>query len=113
MEPPRVPLHPLKGANNGAAKTVKMFGTSDISKPLTSVPASKGFKKFVAVEDMPAFKNAVQGSGLSKLGLIEVLNKQFAKTPKLSIKNTLEAYAKRVGVKEMDKKWEWVGNGAS
>lgn len=56
---------------------------------------------------MPAFKLAVQGSELSKLGLIEVLNKQFPKSSKGCIKNTLEVFAKREGGKEAEKRWVW------
>jgi chromatin assembly factor 1 subunit A len=56
---------------------------------------------------MDEFKKAVEGSELSKIGLIEVLNKQFSKIPKSSIKNTLEAYAVRKGIKEVEKRWVW------
>ncbi len=60
-------------------------------------------------EHLKEFKNEVQGSALSKIGLIEVLNKKFEKVSKAAIKNTLEAYAQRVGVKEADKRWVWRG----
>lgn len=117
MNPPRVPLHPMKGTsasvNGPSAKTVKMFGlsTSSDSKSASTSHTSKGPKKFVAAEDMKAFRDAVQGSELSKIGLIEVLNKQFSKVPKSSIKNTLEAFARREGVKEVDKRWVWKEEG--
>lgn len=54
---------------------------------------------------MPAFKSAVQGSDLSKIGLIEVLKKKFPGRPAAAIKGTLETVAKRVGAKEVDKRW--------
>ncbi|KFY43215.1 hypothetical protein V494_02066 [Pseudogymnoascus sp. VKM F-4513 (FW-928)] len=100
--------------NGPSAKTVKMFGltapSSSKSSPSgTSAPGSKssGTKKLVAPEEMAAFKLAVQGSELSKLGLIEVLNKQFPKSSKGCIKNTLEVFARREGGKEAEKRWVW------
>jgi chromatin assembly factor 1 subunit A len=56
-------------------------------------------------DDIPKFKEAVQGSNLSKVGLIEVLKKQFPGRPAAAIKGTLEVLAKRVGAKEVDKRW--------
>lgn len=102
--------------NGPSAKTVKMFGlVAADSKPASALQSSgassKGPKKYVPVDDMSAFKAAVQGSELSKLGLIEVLNKQFSKTPKSSIRNTLEAFARREGAKEADKRWVWREDG--
>lgn len=57
---------------------------------------------------MPAFCAAIQGSDLSKVGLIEVLKKKFPGRPAAAIKATLEAVAKREGVKEVDKRWRIV-----
>lgn len=54
---------------------------------------------------MPAFKAAIQGSDLSKVGLIEVLKKKFPGRSAAAIKGTLETVARRVGVKEVDKRW--------
>lgn len=114
MNPPRAPLHPMKGTsasvNGPSGKTVKMFGLSMVSDG-KSASKSQGPKKFVAAEDMKAFRDAVEGSELSKIGLIEVLNKQFGKVSKSSIKNTLEAFARREGVKEVDKRWVWKEEG--
>ncbi|KFY43522.1 hypothetical protein V495_03910 [Pseudogymnoascus sp. VKM F-4514 (FW-929)] len=116
MQPPRLPLNPMKGTsahvNGPSAKTVKMFGLSvapSTSKPSSSAKSASGSgtKKLVAPEEMDAFKLAVQGSELSKLGLIEVLNKQFPKSSKGCIKNTLEVFAKREGGKEAEKRWVW------
>lgn len=121
MHPPRLPLNPMKGTsahiNGPSAKTVKMFGLTApaSSKSSSATPgkaASSGSKKLVAPDEMPAFKLAVQGSELSKLGLIEVLNKQFPKSSKGCIKNTLEAFAKREGGKEAEKRWVWRDEGS-
>jgi chromatin assembly factor 1 subunit A len=56
-------------------------------------------------EDLPAFREAVEGSDLSKVGLIEVLKKKFPGRPAAAIKGTLETVAMRVGQKEVDKRW--------
>ncbi|XMA11493.1 hypothetical protein WAI453_004284 [Rhynchosporium graminicola] len=72
-----------------------------------STPTSKDSKpkKTLSVDDIPAFRAAIQGSDLSKVGLIEVLKKKFPGRPAAAIKGTLESVAKRVGAKEVDKRW--------
>lgn len=54
---------------------------------------------------MPAFRDAVRGNELSKVGLIEVLKKRFPGRTAGQIKTTLESCARRIGVKEADKRW--------
>jgi chromatin assembly factor 1 subunit A len=136
MDPPRIPLNTMKttSANfNGhitTSKTVKPFFTTatDVLKsssptlapPQTAPPHPKPGrpstkpakdqkpKKLLAQDDMPAFCAAVQGSDLSKVGLIEVLKKRFPGRPAAAIKATLEAVGKREGVKEADKRWKIV-----
>lgn len=127
MEPPRIPLNAMKStALNTAPKTVKPFfpnsessksSPSPLSHPSTSStstgkttkdpkqPKDTKPKKLVPDEDMPAFKAAIEGSDLSKVGLTEVLKKKFPGKPAAMIKATLETVAKRVGVKEADKRW--------
>ena len=58
---------------------------------------------------MEEFKKAVEGNDLSKLGLIEVLNKTFKSLKKGEIKNTLERFAERRGTVEREKVWVWRG----
>ena len=58
---------------------------------------------------MQAFRTAVEGSDLSKVGLVEVLKKKFPGRPAAVIKATLEASAKREGAKEAEKRWRVVG----
>ncbi|KAL5313635.1 hypothetical protein ACEPPN_018056 [Leptodophora sp. 'Broadleaf-Isolate-01'] len=125
MEPPRIPLNTMKStsANINSLFTPKSSSTTDfvkspsilnpptltsyISSQQTAKPASKDTKpkKTISPDDMPAFKAAIQGSDLSKVGLIEVLKKKFPGRPAAAIKGTLETVAKRVGVKEVDKRW--------
>lgn len=118
MEPPRRPLDNLKptnaGVNGSNNSSIKMFGTSEVSKPMgASSNAPQASKKLVSAEDMAAFKQAINGSELTKLGLIEVLNKQFPKIAKSAIKSTLETVAKRVGHKEAEKRWVLIEDGPS
>jgi chromatin assembly factor 1 subunit A len=121
MEPPRLPLNTLKSNslyNNGlssASKPVKPFfgPASPHSKfpiqpqpPGTLAAASKGKeKKLLPKEDWASFKEEIQGSNLSKVGLIEVLKKKFPKATGGMVKATLEAVAQRVGKKECEKRW--------
>jgi chromatin assembly factor 1 subunit A len=117
MEPPRKPLDSLKSTNANLTcpgnKPVKMFGTPNPTCPYLSHTQGshqqdssfKPPKKLVSAEDMPAFRQAVAGSELSKIGLIEVLNKQFPKISKATIKATLECIAVRRGHKEAEKRW--------
>ncbi|EKD19440.1 uncharacterized protein L3040_002681 [Drepanopeziza brunnea f. sp. 'multigermtubi'] len=126
MEPPR---HPLKSLSlditmNSVAspKPVKFFFAHAPEVTLkpdapssTAVPSARGPKpkdaqdarpkKMVPDEDLPAFREAVAGSDLSKVGLIEVLKKKFPGRPAAAIKGTLETVAMRVGQKEVDKRW--------
>lgn len=62
---------------------------------------------------MPAFKQAISGSDLSKVGLIEVLKKKFPGKSGAAIKSTLELVAKRVGAKEADKRWVLIEGGGA
>jgi chromatin assembly factor 1 subunit A len=109
MDPPRMPLNAMKptSANvNGPNTLTKMFGKPDIAKVAPQdTKAIKVAAKPVSAEDMPAFKQIIQGSELSKVGLIEVLKTQFKKTPKASIKFSLENVAKMVRSTDGEKRW--------
>ncbi|PLB42378.1 putative chromatin assembly factor 1 subunit A [Aspergillus candidus] len=62
-------------------------------------------KRAFPADQLEEFKRAVDGSDLSKLGLIEILKKRFPKVSKEVLKETLNSVATRVGQKEVDKKW--------
>ncbi|KAL4788471.1 chromatin assembly factor 1 subunit A-domain-containing protein [Aspergillus varians] len=62
-------------------------------------------KRAFPVEQLAEFKTVVQGSDLTKTGLIEILKKRFPKISKGTLKDTLDSVATRVGQKEADKKW--------
>ncbi|KAM3068878.1 hypothetical protein ACMFMG_004052 [Clarireedia jacksonii] len=130
MDPPRLPLHSMKFTNSNSniqtpipnaphpskpptiAQT--FFSPSSSSLPLTSSssilpstesnPTSKS-KKLLPDSDLPAFKAAIDGSDLSKIGLVEVLKKKFPGRTGNAIKATLDLVAKRVGSKEAEKRW--------
>jgi chromatin assembly factor 1 subunit A len=116
MDPPRIPLTILKTANGNlpssagaSSKPVKPFfaPTSSIPHPPPSAAPSKDTKpkKLLPPEELQRFKEAVEGNNLSKVGLIEVLKKQFPNAKAAAIKGTLETVARRVGAKEADKRW--------
>lgn len=116
MEPPRLPLNAIKSTSAGMngpnrQSTQSLFNFDGNKLATQGCNAVQQPKKLVSVEDMPAFRAAVNGSGLSKLGLIEVLNKQFPKISKSTIKHTLETIAKRVGSKEAEKRWVLIDDG--
>ena len=83
MNPPRIPLHAINRTNtviNGSTTSSLTLVDSD-GKLLNTTPThatpSKGQKRQVAPELMPDFKRAIQGSDLTKAGLIEILKKQY------------------------------------
>lgn len=88
MEPPRKPLT----TTNRVLPTSLAVGTTPV-------------KKLVPPEYMEDFKRAIDGSDMTKAGLIEQLKKAFPKVGKDNIKNTLELVAERVGEKRDDKRW--------
>ncbi|TVY16145.1 Chromatin assembly factor 1 subunit rlf2 [Lachnellula arida] len=105
MDPPRMPLTTLKSPNAlhlPSNKSVKPL--SFLPQPSTQPKDSKP-KKLLPPEDIPRFKAAVEGQNLSKVGLIEVLKKQFPNATAAAVKGTLESIARRVGAKEVDKRW--------
>ncbi|RDL38687.1 Uncharacterized protein BP5553_03027 [Venustampulla echinocandica] len=125
MEPPRLPLTAVKPPNTSTAilpsSTIKVTSFFPLTTSTTSTTASLSSqqalqtistpgkdtkpKKLLPAEDLPKFRDAVEGSNLSKIGLIEVLKKQFPGRPAAAIKGTLETVAKRIGAKEADKRW--------
>jgi len=111
MQPPRQPLASLSpnflaGMKPDAATDSKAVSTS------TQKKASGNNKplKIVEPEYMEDFKKAINGSDLTKAGLIEILKKQFPKCSKDAIKDTLGAVAERKGKKEADKRWHLIEN---
>ncbi len=86
MNPPRLPLHVINRTNtviNGLATQSLTLLDSDGKivnvTPNCAAPskAQKPVKRLVAPELMPEFKKAIQGSDLTKAGLIEILKKQY------------------------------------
>ncbi|KAL9033779.1 MAG: hypothetical protein Q9214_007347, partial [Letrouitia sp. 1 TL-2023] len=106
MDPSRIPLNAI---NRNHIIVPSLLATADNLKPslILTGPQSKAAKacKMIPPEVLHDFKRAVEGSDLTKAGLIEVLKKQFPKQSKDAIKDTLNTVAERVGQKEKDKRW--------
>lgn len=75
MDPPRIPLKTINRVNGRVEDTaVPRF----IPNPANSALAgpSKPPRRLIAADLMITFKAAIQGSELTKAGLVEVLKKQ-------------------------------------
>ncbi|EXJ91844.1 hypothetical protein A1O3_00394 [Capronia epimyces CBS 606.96] len=117
MQPPRLPLVAVDGNSGSVVAASNLLGfvsshgqsENKVAAPRSIAGTSAGGLgkpfKMVPRDLLPAFKDAVSGSDLTKAGMIEVLKKQFPKCSKDAIKNSLEAIAERRGAKEADKKW--------
>lgn len=105
MEPPRLPLHPISSTanlpmlpNGTSITTLLMDGKRDVA-------ACRPPKRLLPPEILGDFKKAVQGSDLTKVGLIEILKKQFPRHNKEVIKDTLDFVAERIGSKVSERRW--------
>ncbi|RPB03518.1 hypothetical protein L873DRAFT_1786938 [Choiromyces venosus 120613-1] len=63
------------------------------------------FVHLIGAHEMPAFKQAIAGSDLTKAAMIEHLKKLFPHLTKPAIKNSLDQVAQRRGQHEKDKRW--------
>ncbi|KAL4886309.1 chromatin assembly factor 1 subunit A-domain-containing protein [Aspergillus karnatakaensis] len=97
-QPQRFTWLPVKG--NTASQLSGSLAVQDGN----TAPGGKP-KRTLPTELLSEFRMAVEGSNLSKTGLIEVLKKRFPKVSKGTLKDTLDSIAVRVGQKEVDKKW--------
>jgi chromatin assembly factor 1 subunit A len=118
MQPPRLPLATVSANNtlfNGHGRLVSAslltLVNQDSENSSLPVPKQNGKapdsikpRKLISPDLLSAFKEAVEGSTDTKIGLIEILKKQFPKVAKDVIKDTLGAVAQRVG-KKADDKW--------
>ncbi|KAF1969785.1 hypothetical protein BU23DRAFT_539164 [Bimuria novae-zelandiae CBS 107.79] len=99
MNPPRLPLstRPINGLLNTLNGSQKAPATIDAKsgKPKRTIPANL----------LPEFKAEVEGSDLTKIGLIEALKKRFPKVPKDALTNTLTEVAQRIGPSAAEKRW--------
>ncbi|KAL9577949.1 MAG: hypothetical protein Q9212_006035 [Teloschistes hypoglaucus] len=79
MVPPRIPLNPLDRTNHllhpQPAFTLDGLKTHQLTGDRLAVP--KAPKRMVDLEVLEDFKKAVQGSDLTKAGLVEILKKQY------------------------------------
>lgn len=85
---------------------VKQTVKSNVLQLSQKPDCSPSNKKLVPSELIKAVLDKVQGSDMNQILLIEVLKKEFPTVSKEAIRNTIKLYAKRVGDKETDKRWE-------
>ncbi|GLA72868.1 hypothetical protein AtubIFM55763_003762 [Aspergillus tubingensis] len=116
---PKAAAEPAQAAGGLGRSTLHAFmghpSSSSSHKPAGSGPGADGgtlavltagrTKRTLPPEQLEEFKQVVNGSDLTKMGLIEILKKRFPKVSKDSLKDTLNSVATRVGQKEADKKW--------
>ncbi|KAJ9617105.1 hypothetical protein H2200_000826 [Cladophialophora chaetospira] len=106
MQPPRLPLMAVDP--NGSSLTPLWTSQNHVpNQPENNNPTSKpkgnASKKpvqLVSTDVLPAFRAAVSGSRLTKVGLREVLKTQFPACTREAIKQTLDIIAERRGPKE-------------
>lgn len=120
MDPPRAPLTAKKATNvnnilplaSSSTSNNKSIKTLSLNPPKSSRGKDSNKPKVLLdAKDIPEFLEAVKGSNLTKLGLIEVLKKQNPSWKGAAVKGTLEALCKRVGAREADKRWVVVEEG--
>ncbi|MCJ1324415.1 hypothetical protein MMC10_001077 [Thelotrema lepadinum] len=100
MGPPiRHPLNTIKGPNQPApTQSQSKVGPVKASKLSNATP--------LPAELLEDFKKAVDGSDLTKLGLVEILKKKFPSATKNTVEQTLLQVAERVGSKVAEKRWK-------
>jgi len=81
MDPPRIPLNAINRLNlqlpNPLPPDSAKLKPTPPSLPTPAKAAKQAqVKRYIAPEILEEFKAAVQGSDLTKLGLVEVLKKQ-------------------------------------
>lgn len=81
MDPPRIPLNAINRLNLQLPNPLPPNGEKPKSTQTGVVTSAKApkqpqVKRYIAPELLSEFKAAVQGSELTKLGLVEVLKKQ-------------------------------------
>ena len=81
MDPPRIPLnaidrHNLQLPNPLHPDSLKPNPVKTGMPTLTKAPKPAQVKRYIVPEMLEEFKTVVQGSELTKLGLVEVLKKR-------------------------------------
>ena len=89
MDPPRIPLNAISRPNLQLANpskpddSTKSISAGKITSASNKTPKQPQVKRLIPAELLADFKVAVQGSELTKLGIVEVLKKQYV-VPTLS-----------------------------
>ncbi|KAL6237612.1 chromatin assembly factor 1 subunit A-domain-containing protein [Aspergillus navahoensis] len=111
-KPPKAPDPGLTNVNGlGQRSTLNYYTVSPVTRDSAFIAmqnekrAPGNPKRAFPPDQLGEFKTVVEGSDLTKTGLIEVLKKRFPKVSKNILKDTLDSVATRIGQKEADKKW--------
>ena len=114
MEPPRIPLNQIHATNTlllPNQQPLKSGKNPPHPNPNQSNPSTdtlnnvKTPKRLIPNDLIDDFKSAIKGSDLTKIGLVEVLKKQFPKQSKDVLRDSLDMVAERVGEKLAEKRW--------
>ncbi|KAL4972076.1 chromatin assembly factor 1 subunit A-domain-containing protein [Aspergillus desertorum] len=111
-KPPKAPEPGLTSVNGlGQRPTWNNYTVNPVTRDSAYMAMQNGKrvpgnpKRAFPPDQLGEFKTVVEGSDLTKTGLIEVLKKRFPKVSKNTLKDTLDSVATRIGQKEADKKW--------
>ncbi|KAL5047410.1 hypothetical protein BDW71DRAFT_42890 [Aspergillus fruticulosus] len=111
-KPPKAPEPGLTNVNGlGQRPTWDYYTVNPVTRDSAFMAMQNGKrapgnpKRAFPPDQLGEFKTVVEGSDLTKTGLIEVLKKRFPKVSKNTLKDTLDSVATRIGQKEADKKW--------
>jgi chromatin assembly factor 1 subunit A len=120
MAPPRLPLNPLLKTNAPNILAPHIIDLTSTKSPNPSpqtqtqnenfhilIPRQKVgvLAKPIPAELLAEFKKAIEGSDLTKVGLVEVLKKRFPSITKATIQDNLPLVAERVGERGAEKRW--------
>ena len=86
--PPRGPLNPISGAANLLIPNVAATSTTTTGK---TAAKAKAIAKPLPLELLEDFKQAVNGSDLTKVGLVEVLKKKFVYQSRSMVKTNFHS----------------------
>ncbi|KAI5275894.1 hypothetical protein E4T47_01085 [Aureobasidium subglaciale] len=108
MKPPKTPLMPRSNTNDSMTIVGASTGMKGPIMSVASTKAAKPAPKPLQGPDLAEFKDAVDGSNLTKVELLKALKKRFPKHTNDVIKATLSLSFARVGQFEADKVWKAV-----
>ena len=101
VEPNRPPLQPRANIHTNSSPSAT--NTNTLKPPKPPKPAKQ--LRLLSGQELEDFKKVVEGSDLTKVGLLAIVKKSLPKVPNAVLSDTLSTIAARVGAKEVDKRW--------